>query len=219
MATKEPRARDHNPRQERSRRTSERIVAAALELLAEGTFESMTVSAVARRAGISVGGFYARFASKEALLDHLNHGIFDALVKTLEDALDADAVADLGVRAIVRRYLEIATDSFRRHRSVLRQVALRSRTSVDPGFRARVREINRALHDALRARLAERADSIGHPDPGLAVDIALTAVSGAMREYLLFQSSRPHFDPVGDDRLVDELTDLFCTYLRLHDER
>ena len=207
-----PRARP--PSQERSRRTADRITAAALELLGEGTFETMSVGEIARRAGISVGGFYARFASKEALLDHLNHGILEGLVASVRDELDPERVAGLGIREIVRRYLALAVRSFRRHQPVLRQVALRSRTSLDPEFRERVRAANRAVHDEFRARLFERRAEIGHLEPEVAVDVGLTAVSGAMREYVLFQAARPQFDALEDDHLVAELTDLFCTYLR-----
>ncbi|MFT5052931.1 MAG: AcrR family transcriptional regulator [Chlamydiales bacterium] len=200
-------------RQARSRRTAERIVAAALDLLGERPFERMSVAEIAAGARISVGGFYARFSSKDALLDYLNHTVIDGMVDLVQEQFSPAATTDLGARDVIGRYIQLAVATFREHRTVLRAVSLRSRTSADPAFRERVRQANRSMHDIFRARLREREDEFGHGDPALAVDLALTAVSGAMREYVLFADQRPQFDPVDDERLATELTDLFCNYL------
>jgi AcrR family transcriptional regulator len=206
-------------RQARSRRTAERIVAAALARLERQTFEQMTVADIAREAGISVGGFYARFASKEALLEHLNVELFGAILAEAGERLSDAHLARTGARGVVEAYVAMAVEGFRRHRRVLQQVALRSRSSGDEGFRARVQATNRALHDRLRQLLRERAHEIHHPDPARAVDVALTAVSGAMREVVLFDEVREGFAPLDDASLVAELVDLFCAYLRIEDER
>ena len=108
-----------------------------------------------------------------------------------------------------------AVRSFRKHRRVLQQVSLRSRTSQDSSFRERVLALNVELHDLLRGALRRKAGEIGHPDPERAMDLALTAVSGAMREYVLFDEYRPQFEPIEDGRLIEELVDLFCSYLRI----
>ncbi len=58
----------HEPKQGRSKDTSRRILEAAESLLMErGSFEA-PVSEIAGRAGVSVGGFYARFPNPGALL-------------------------------------------------------------------------------------------------------------------------------------------------------
>src|SRR3954452_22369584 len=51
----------------RKARTRERIVDAALELLAEGGYASAGVQAVAARAGVATGSLYRHFASKDDL--------------------------------------------------------------------------------------------------------------------------------------------------------
>lgn len=201
--------------QERSRQTAERIVAAALGLLAQKPVEAISVAEIARTAGVSVGGFYARFESKAALFAYLNANVLEDVVAKARDLFSEDAVRDLDARAIVERYIDMAVRSFRRHRLIFQQIALRSRTSQDEAFRRRVLELNVELHDLFRARLAARVAELGHADPGVATDLALTAVSAVMREYLLFGEYRPQFDPVDDERLTSELTDMFCAYLRI----
>ncbi len=199
--------------QERSRRTAERIVAAAIDLLSSRRFESIAVAEIAGRAGVSVGGFYARFPSKAALLEYLNEAIFGRILEDARNALSPEATAGLGAREVIERYISMAVRAFRRHRLVLQQVALHSRTSTDESFRRRILEANRTLHGLFRARLAERTGEMRHADPGTAVDVALTAASGAMREYVLFQEYRPQFEPLEDGRLIAELTEMFCLYL------
>jgi len=202
-------------RQERSRRTTERIVASALELLSAKRIEEISVADIARGARISVGGFYARFESKDALFCHLDENVLEGIVDHARGLFSPEATRGLGAREVVARYVTMAVEGFRKHRAILRQVALRSRTSKDASFRARILALNIELHDMFRARLAERFDEIGHRDPPLAVDLALTAVSAAMREYVLFGDLRPQFAPVEDERLAEELTEMFRAYLRI----
>ena len=66
------------PKQHRSRRTLQRIARAALELIAQNGVEGTTVGAIVRRAGSSVGSFYARFDGKGDLLLYLDERIWEA---------------------------------------------------------------------------------------------------------------------------------------------
>ena len=202
-------------RQERSRRTAERITSAALSLLERKSFGELSVAEIARKAGVSVGGFYARFPSKQALLQYFDATIVEGILERAGRELDSERLSGASARDVVTTYIRLAVRMFRRHRPVLQQVALRSRTSTDPAFRERIRSANAFLHGRFRALLEERKDEIGHPDPRLAVDLGLTFVSAAMREYVLFSEHRPGFAAIADPRLVRELSDAFCAYLRI----
>lgn len=202
-------------RQERSRRTAERITSAALSLLERKSFGELSVAEIARKAGVSVGGFYARFPSKQALLQYFDATIVEGILERAGRELDSERLAGAGAREVVTTYIRLAVRMFRRHRPVLQQVALRSRTSKDPAFRERIRAANAFLHGRFRALLEERRAEIGHSDPRLAVDLGLTFVSAAMREYVLFSDHRPDFVAIADSRLVRELSDAFCAYLRI----
>ncbi len=84
-------ALSREPQQARSRRTLERLRAAAWSLLeAEGP-EGVTVTGVAAEAGVSVGSFYARFEGKEELLDHLEAVALDQALRRLSEVLDDEA--------------------------------------------------------------------------------------------------------------------------------
>jgi len=90
--------------------TRARILDAADRLIKDRGIEAATVQEVMREAGLTVGGFYAHFPSKEALAQEtLIAGVersFSELTAGLED-LDDRAF----VRAIIRRYLRQIEDA------------------------------------------------------------------------------------------------------------
>lgn len=60
---------DEGPRRVRGRaRTRERLLAASLEIMVESGYQAATVSAVARRAGLTTGAIYANFANQQEML-------------------------------------------------------------------------------------------------------------------------------------------------------
>ena len=90
--------------------TRARILAASDRLLKERGAEAASIDAVMKRAGLTVGGFYAHFASKEDLgRETLLYGL-DASMDRLLDSL-ADIADDRAwVRALIRRYLRQVDD-------------------------------------------------------------------------------------------------------------
>ena len=93
---------------ERKPETRARIVAAAERLIKERGPQGASVEAVMREAGLTVGGFYAHFPSKEAMVDEaLLAGVersLGSLVQGLEHATPATFA-----RTLIDRYLEQAT--------------------------------------------------------------------------------------------------------------
>jgi len=89
---------------ERKRATRERILAAAESVIKDRGPHAATVEAVMREAGLTVGGFYAHFESKEALArEALIAGVersFASLTEGLDEASPHAFAAEL-----IRRYL------------------------------------------------------------------------------------------------------------------
>lgn len=119
-------ARPNPPRQARSRRTHEKIVSAAAGLLEEEGPGGLTVAGIAARAGVSVGGFYARFPSKDALLAHLYDREVDGeLARAAGNRLDADGGAALPPDELLLRYSRLLLATYREHEGLLREAARR----------------------------------------------------------------------------------------------
>lgn len=95
-----------NAKAEQKKRTHEAILRSAARLLRQRGIAGARVADVMGAAGLTVGGFYAHFASKEALVDdalqrtgaELRQKLFDGLdEKPLEERLDL----------VIKRYLSI----------------------------------------------------------------------------------------------------------------
>jgi len=59
-------------KQDRSRRTRDALLAAGWSLLEQQAWEDITVVQIATQAGVAVGSFYTRFATKDAFFDSLS---------------------------------------------------------------------------------------------------------------------------------------------------
>ena len=162
------RAAARQPKQHRSRRTLQRISRAALELIAQDGVEGTTVGAIARRAGSSVGSFYARFDGKSDLLRYLDEHIWETVERQWSEAL-ADGLMDRPIDELVRGLARLYADLDLVHRGARDAIG---RVLRGPGagpsdavlrVRARVRE------DSQRLLLAKR-EAIAHSDAALAVE-------------------------------------------------
>lgn len=202
-------------RQPRSRQTESRILHAFGELLAEARFEDVSVQQVAGRAGVSVGGFYARFASKDDLLMHAMYAgyVHDALA----DAAQVFAPGRwdcAGIAPLAEAYFALMLRAARGHTAVLREIVHRTRGNPDTvrdstaweAFRQGVREPFQRLLD-------ERMAEVRHPDPPFALRFAFSACSSALRESVLFPHMQPSAGDVAEDVMARELARMFCRYL------
>ena len=93
-----------NVKSEQKERTRRDILASASRLLRERGIGGASVAEVMKGAGLTVGGFYAHFASKDELVDaslrQSMRQMWGQLLPTVGVARGAEAVA-----AVVRRYL------------------------------------------------------------------------------------------------------------------
>jgi AcrR family transcriptional regulator len=76
------------PRQRRSHELSLRILEAAERVLRRVGPEALTISAVAEEAGVSVGGIYGRFKSRDELLAAIHGEVLGKVQNHMEVALD-----------------------------------------------------------------------------------------------------------------------------------
>jgi AcrR family transcriptional regulator len=210
-----PSASPRTPRQPRSRQTEERIVRAFGELLDGARYEDVSVQQVAGRAGVSVGGFYARFASKDDLLLHALYAgyVRDALALAERD-LNPARWTGAGIAPIAEAYFALMLRAARDHLPVLREMVHRTRgnprTVAHSAAWAAFRE---GVTEPFRQLIAERMDEIGHPDPPFALRFGFSAVSSALRESVLFGHMSPSMGPVDEDVMARELARMFCRYL------
>jgi len=91
---------------EQKQRTHEAILRSAARLLRSRGIAGARVADVMSAAGLTVGGFYAHFASKEALVDDALQRTGVELREKLFDGLEGKPAVER-IEAVVRRYLSI----------------------------------------------------------------------------------------------------------------
>jgi len=147
----------------------EKLLDAALDLMAERGYARTTIDSVARRAGFSKGGVYHHFASKEALL----FGVIDRECRILESEARKLTVAEDPVATMLTladsllRYNEGAVKLDAVVNSVWFGESDRLRRVVAEKMRGNYRLYHRILEDCLRAMVGEKMPD-GTPIRGMA---------------------------------------------------
>jgi AcrR family transcriptional regulator len=94
-----------SPKQQRGEVTADLLLDAALRLFAEQGEQGLTVNAVTKASGVSLGSLYHHFGSLDGLFDALTERWLSRLLSELISALQATRTARTGIRAIVRTHL------------------------------------------------------------------------------------------------------------------
>ena len=177
-------------RTDRKAETRRRVVRAASAAIREKGPEAVGVAAIMKEVGLTHGGFYAHFPSKDALtaaaVDDMlagGRGRFEQVTAGLDGAEALGAFVDAYVSAIHR--------DAPRHGCPLALLA--SDIARQP---APVREAFDAGYRRLVARIAERLPADARPSPQLLARSALAEMAGAVA------LSRAVADPAESDALL-----------------
>jgi AcrR family transcriptional regulator len=207
------RFRSAPPAQERSRETVDRLVEAVEELLLTRMFEDISIQDIVRRAGRSVGSFYARFGSKEALLPHLYQRYHDRLEASLHPRFQRVAWEKLDLRDTVAALVDWMIATYDERRGLIRVLALFARTHPD-ALPADVVAHRRRIYEPFVEVLLRHRAHIRHPDPEAGARYALYLASCVVREKILFGDA-PHsrITPLTREALRQETSRALLSYL------
>ena len=199
------------PKQARSERTAQRILDAAQTLIEREGLGAFSIPEVVRRAESSTGSFYARFKDKNALLAALEERFF-AEVESRVDAL-AEPERWRGrpteelARALTREMLE----RLRQHARLV--CAFMFRSTHEATFASHARRFHDQLTRRMRALLLSRRAEMTHPEPEVAVDLALELALNFIQGRILFAGAHGGQHPLSDERLAEELTRMFLSFV------
>jgi AcrR family transcriptional regulator len=198
------------PKQFRSQQTLFRILDAAEELIADKGLADTSIPEIVRRAGSSVGGFYARFRDKNQMLRALEERFFDDLRQRVDDLTDPKRWVAAPIDKILRGCVQELVDTFRSREGLIR--AFTFRASQAPKFIEGDRQFRAGVSQRLTALLSPRFDEFNHPDPELAIELAVQLAFGLMHQLVISGEFRVGKRRLTDGDLVDELTRNFLTY-------
>ncbi|MEU3341470.1 helix-turn-helix domain-containing protein [Streptomyces sp. NPDC006668] len=177
---------------ESSRRSQQDLMQAGYELLEEGGVDSLTVAAVAERAGMAVGSIYRRFGDKEGLLLAIQHAFTENLQAEITQRMSPERLRLLRDPAVaIAEAVGAITDAFQAHEGLLRVFLLlgtRHEAVRVEGSRVSV-EGNRYFAEALRHI------PVTHADPAAAMDFAFRLIYATIAHRItqgeFLESERP----------------------------
>jgi AcrR family transcriptional regulator len=137
-------------KQKRSEKTYDTLIETAFKLLETREFDDVSIAELTLEAGYSVGAFYARFKSKDELLQALvmRHVEERTAVRERQFSTESD-------ETLLSEIVGGLVDYFWARRRFWRAALFRSIS--DPDFWQPLRELGRELGDALIARMSARA--------------------------------------------------------------
>lgn len=200
------------PKQDRSRKTLDRIAHAALQLMEEGGVESATVAAIVQRAETSVGSFYARFSGKDDLIRYLQDRIWSEARDRWDEALAGRDWGALSIESVVEGVVALLLGSFGADYHQ-REVLGRERRQDEEGAR-RVFEFHQHILSTVTPLFLAHRGGITHPDPEWAIRLGYRFAVGAIRELLELEEAVGVVDGAASaDGIVPELARAWIAYL------
>lgn len=188
-------AADPVSRQERKRRTRQALLDAALELLADRGFASLSLREVTKRAGIVPTAFYRHFTSME----ELGVALVEESMRTLRRMIRAARTEPAGSGRIIQASVRTLHDHVRGNEDHFRFLVRERYSGTGPVPRAIGVEL-RLFASELAVDLA-RFDALRHwstEDLQMMADLIVTAMLSTVTDLL---ETRPG-DPEADARIV-----------------
>jgi len=195
------------------------LLASAEDLLQTRLFEEIPLADILRRAGVSVGAFYARFSSKDALVPCLYERYDRSVTRGARRVLDPDRWRTRDLEERVHLLFRYAVMLYRRNRGLMRALALLARS--DPDIVSEQQCRNRfELYESVARLLLERRDQMRHPDPERAVQFGILMAGATFREKILYDRA-PHPQAVAttDRLLAREASRAFLSYVEFRRKR
>jgi len=207
-------------KQERSRKSLERLLEAAEEVLKAHGLDGATVPRIAARAGLSPGAIYRRFPDKDALMRAVVVRYHTRIAEKSRQNLGRAELwkgTSLRQKAYIVILSTIATH--KAHAGLLRPLYQIAQRHPDSTFRRRSFLLEMGNFKQVVRLFLEHRDEIHHPDPELAVTLGLLLVAFTMREQLMDTGKQRWSDvfPKAVAQLDRELPRMFLRYLGAKD--
>ncbi len=159
--------------------TAERILAATQELMADRTFEEISVSEIVHRAHASPSSFYARFLDKDALLGCLYERHSRSQRQFIDELLSTERWRDIPLAATLRATFPAIFEQYRVDQGLIR--AFFDLASSDERFKQTWAETGNYIVTRVQDLIRARTFEVTHPDPMTALNTRLSSSSPTSR--------------------------------------
>lgn len=201
------------PKQERSQKTLDVFLNSVEGLLEEQGVETVSVKDIAARANLSVGGFYARFPNKEAVMRALHLRFSVEAKATVDVALDPKRWRGVHMSEAIPKLVTFIAEDYRRRPGLRRAFLLLCGTDAE--VKSRAQEVSGYTAGRFHGFLADKAADIDHDDLMLAADMLHRLLFSTLDNYALFPAGTSTGRSIQHDVFVAELAGSVVRYLRV----
>jgi AcrR family transcriptional regulator len=173
-----------------------RVLDAAVDLFATQGYDATTVAQVIDRAGLTKGGFYHHFASKDALLYEVYGDLITRQLAAMDEILAADLPRARALRALIFDLVESTAGSAQRALVFWRELH-----RLGDARTAEYRAARRRYHDAVQ-RLIRQGQEAGEFSSVASAETVTFTIFGVINELPLW------YRPSGRKRPAQIATEL-----------
>jgi AcrR family transcriptional regulator len=199
------------PKQARSHATLQRILDAAEALIEEKGLADASIPEIVRQARSSVGGFYARFRDKDDLLRGLEARFLAEMADRVDALADEARWVDASLHAIVDACATELVSVIGERRNLI--AAFLTRAALDPEVRADALRFRALVSERITQLLMTRRDAFDHPEPDLAIDLAVQFAFGLTLQRVVSGRIRAAGRPLSDADVIREIVRNFTRYV------
>lgn len=193
------------PQQQRGIETRNRIIEAARVLFSKDGYNGTNAKEIAAEAGVSVGSFYAYFKDKKELFMEVTHVHMKQAIFAMLDEVKELPMETATRMVFVRNMIQLIADIHNQAPELHREVEAMKYS--DPDIQAFDEELNEHFNKRFISFLEGFKDRLRVTDLEAATKVIACAVQETIHATRLFNS------PIGEDRLIDALTDMIHRYL------
>lgn len=106
----------NTPKQVRSQMTQDALLKAGRKIFAENLMDKVSVQEIASAAGVSVGGFYARFNNKESFFNVVQEAAAKEILIDTERVMFSSRLADVDLETYIHEIAKMTVRVFRKNR-------------------------------------------------------------------------------------------------------
>lgn len=202
------------PKQARSEQTLHRLLDAAEALIEEKSLADVSIPEIVRRAGSSVGGFYARFKDKDELLRALEERFLQRLDEQVVELVEPDHWGRATTVEIVASCMNELVSTYQAQHNMIHAFIVRA--AADAETREEGMRFRQRVSTRISELLLTRRQEISHPDPEVAIDLAVQLAFGLMLQKVIFGEIRAGDRVLADVAIEAELTRNVLAYLGIH---
>lgn len=204
------------PKQQRSRKTLQRLLVATIRMLNEHGLAGATIPRIARAADIAPASIYRRFPDRDALYRAaFTHALEQSVVNNRE-RLGIEAFADRSLEGVITGLLGLIIRQYAEYPRLMRAFSRFTETDSDASFKRHALElVSTNLRFAIDLIERQFRGTISHRRPRRAITLALLTAVSAIETRAAEQASGWHamLPSLSDGALKKELTLLVLRYL------